>query len=232
MINLRVIIVSQKSFMEPSGTIQNSFFQFNTKIFFNRRTKHFLKTSSYKTNWRPISLLNVDSKLISKSLANRLQDVIPNLISENQSAYINNRFISKGGRLISDILEITDPLQIDGLLMKIDSVNHFFLIFVLKRYGFGDDFIKWIKTLLKNQESFVLNVGKITHYFKLENGTRQGDPISAYLFILVLEIPFILIKTDNNIEGLNKFNHNFLHTVYADDTTFLYKFWNRNHKNV
>ena len=44
-----------------------------------------------------------------------------------------------------------------------DSVNHFFLISVLKRYGFGDDFIKWIKALLKNQESCVLNGGKTTH---------------------------------------------------------------------
>ena len=109
-------------------------------------------------NWRPISLLNVDSKLISKPLGNRLQDVMPNLVSENQSAYVNNRFISKSGKLISDILEITDSLQVDDLLMTIDiekafdSVNQF-LTSILKRYGFGDDFIKWIKTLLKNQES-------------------------------------------------------------------------------
>ena len=58
---------------------------------------------------------------------------MPNLVSENQSAYVNNRFISKSGRLFSDILEITDSLQIDGLLMIIDtekpfdSTNHFFL---------------------------------------------------------------------------------------------------------
>ena len=110
-------------------------------------------------NWRPISLLNVDSKLISKPLGNRLQDVMPNLVSENQSAYVNNRFISKSGKLISDILEITDSLQVDDLLMTIDiekafdSVNQFFLTSILKRYGLGDDFIKWIKTLLKNQES-------------------------------------------------------------------------------
>ena len=88
-----------------------------------------------------------------------------------------------------DILEITDSLQIDVLLMTIDiekafdSVNHFFLISVLKQYGFGDEFIKWIKTLLKNQESCVLNGGKTSHYFKLERGTQQGNPISAYLFI-------------------------------------------------
>ena len=64
--------------------------------------------SSYKNNWkidrdkrsikkwRPITLLNVGSKLISKSLANRLQDVMPNLVSESQSAYVNNIFISEG----------------------------------------------------------------------------------------------------------------------------------------
>ena len=84
---------------------------------------------------------------------------MPSLVSENQSAYVNDRFISKSGKLISDILEITDSLQIDDLLMIIDiekafdSVNHFSLTSILKRYGFGDDFIKWIKTLLKNQES-------------------------------------------------------------------------------
>ena len=44
-----------------------------------------------------------------------------------------------------------------------DSFNHFFLISVVKRYGFGDDFIKWIKALLKIQESCVLNGGKSTH---------------------------------------------------------------------
>ena len=69
---------------------------------------------------------------------------MPNLVCENQSAYVNNRFISEDGRLISDILEIRDSLQIDGLLMTIetvkafDSVNHFFLMSVLKRYGFED----------------------------------------------------------------------------------------------
>ena len=65
--------------------------------------------------------------------------------------------------------------------------------------------------------------GKTTRYFKLERSTQQCDPISAYLFILVLVIAFVLIKTNNNIEGLKIFNHNFLYTAYADDTTFFIK---------
>ena len=81
-------------------------------------------------------------KLISKSRANQLQDVMPNLVSENESAYVKNRFISEGGKLISNILEITDSLQIDGLLITIDIekafdyVNHFFFYICSKTMRF------------------------------------------------------------------------------------------------
>ena len=54
----------------------------------------------------------------------------------------------------------------------------------------------------------------------LLRGTRQGDPISAYLFVLVLEIVFLLIQENKKIHGLNIFNHTLLYTAYADDTTF------------
>ena len=54
-------------------------------------------------------------------------------------------------------------------------------------------------------------------YFPLKRGTWQGDPISGYLFILVLEIAFIFIKES---EGLTIFNNQFLYIAYADDTTF------------
>ena len=101
-----------------------------------------------------------------------------------------------------------------------DSINHSFLMCVLKRIGFGNEFRKWIQILLKNSESCVFDGGKTTSYFKLERGTRQGDPISAYLFIIALEVVFSLIKANPNIEGLQFFSHTFLYSAYADDTTF------------
>ena len=76
-------------------------------------------------NWRPISLLNVDTKLISKVLAEGLKKVPPSLISKNQTAYVKGRFISEGGRLISDILEISDKLKTKGFLMTLDIEKAF-----------------------------------------------------------------------------------------------------------
>ena len=68
-------------------------------------------------NWRPISLLNVDLKIISKALANRLKSVIDKIITSNQTAYVKDRFIGESSRLLSDILELTDDLKIGALLV-------------------------------------------------------------------------------------------------------------------
>ena len=104
---------------------------------------------------------------------------------------LKNRFISKSGRVISDILEIAKTLVLEGFLVTIDiekaldSVNHCFLLQILQKFRFGVDFVSWIKTILKNQQSCIINSGKITKYFKLERGARQGDRypcICLYLF--------------------------------------------------
>ena len=71
-------------------------------------------------NWRPISLLNVEAKIISKTLSKRLKNVLPSLISDNQSTYVEGSFISEGGRLILDVLQTTDALKLRDILVTID----------------------------------------------------------------------------------------------------------------
>ena len=108
-------------------------------------------------NSRPISLLNVDAKIIWKALSKRLETVLPSLISDDQTAYDDGRFIIEGGHLIADVLQTTNMLILSGLLVTIDiqkafdSVNHQFLTLALKRYGFGKTFVKRVKTLLNTR---------------------------------------------------------------------------------
>ena len=99
-----------------------------------------------------------------------------------------------------------------------DSLNHDFLVNVLNKFGFGSNFISWIKLLLNSQQSCVINGGNTTPYFNL--GARQGDPVSAYLFILASEVVFGFFKTNENIKGIEIFKYVFLYTVYANDSTF------------
>ena len=100
-------------------------------------------------DWRPISFLHVNYKIMSKVLATRLKETLPDLISCQQTAYVKNRFIGEGGRLISDILEISNVFNLRGYVVTIDiekvfdSLSHSFLLACLKKFGFGHDFIKY-----------------------------------------------------------------------------------------
>ena len=170
---------------------------------------------------------NFDLKLI-KSLATTVKNLFSNLIDSRQTAYVNERFIGESSRLLNDVIKACDIQKISSYLLTVDfekvfdSVNHKFLIAVLEKYGFDQNFIDWIKILLQDQESCVINGGQTTTYFCLECSARQGDPISAFLIVLALEFFSILIKCNKNIDGISRFNHDFLYAAYADDTTFFF----------
>ena len=72
-----------------------------------------------------IALLNVDYKVIAKALATRLKKSLPKLISFQQKAYVKNRFIGEGGRLISDMLETSESLNLKGYIVTADIKTFF-----------------------------------------------------------------------------------------------------------
>ena len=162
---------------------------------------------------------------MTKALAAKIKPVLSSIIKNDQTAYVNGRFIGESSRLISDIIETTHTLNMDGYLLTLDiqkafdSVDHDFLLLSLEMFGFGENFINWIKIILNGQESCVMNGGFSTGYFKLERGTRQGDPISAYLFLLVIEVFFTMIRENPAIKGLNILGFEYKLSAYADDAT-------------
>ena len=78
------------------------------------------KDRSLIENWRPISLLIVDYKIISKTTANRLEVVLPKLIHHNQVDFVTGRNIAENLRAISDIFDYTKDFNIPGILISVD----------------------------------------------------------------------------------------------------------------
>ena len=89
------------------------------------------------------------------------------VISSNETTYVKNRFISESDWVILDILEIANTLVLEGFLVTedikkaFDSIDHCFLLQILRKSGFGIDFVSWIKAILKNQESCIINGEKV-----------------------------------------------------------------------
>ena len=104
------------------------------------------KDKHYMKNWRPISLLNVDAKILSKILASHVKKVISSLITGNQTAYVLGRVVGESIRLTSDLIEYSNIQNIPGYLVTVDiekdfdSVDHTFLCSVLQKFGFGKKF--------------------------------------------------------------------------------------------
>ena len=96
--------------------------------------------------------MNVDTKIASKTIALRLKKVIPKLIECDQTTYVNNRYIGEANRLINDMLAILFSADFEKAF---DSIEHTFIFVTLQTFGFGPDFIQWVKTFLYKAERAV-----------------------------------------------------------------------------
>ena len=67
-------------------------------------------------NCRPISLVKVDAKIMSKVIATRIKNVLPNIIHHNQTGYVKDRYIGKTVRSVFNVLDLTLKENVPGLL--------------------------------------------------------------------------------------------------------------------
>ena len=107
--------------------------------------------------------------------------------------------------MIEDVMEFSERYNLEGRMIcsdfkkAFDTVSRDFLFRTLTSFGFGLSFLEWIYTFYNNISSCVINNGFSTQPFPVERGVRQGDLLSAYLFIIVLEILCITIHTSKHI---------------------------------
>lgn len=180
-------------------------------------------------NWRPITLLTADYKILTKALASRLKNVLHEIIHTDQTACIPGRTINDNSSLIRDAIyyakEKDIPLAVITIdqLKAFDRVDHDFLFKTLDRFNFGPQFISWIKLLYNGVSSSVKVNGWMTAFVQLRGGLLQGWPLSMSLYILTAEIMAINIRSNNNIKGLQIPNSRDEAKLsqYADDTALL-----------
>ena len=155
---------------------------------------------------------------MSKVIATRIKNVLPNIIHHNQTGYVKDRYIGETVRSVFDVMDSTLKENVPGLLIFIDFQKAFSC---LEAFNFGSDFIRWVKTFYKNIQSCVINNGLMSDYFTLERGVRQGDPLSPYIFVVAIDSESIAMAIRKNlaIRGIMIGNEETKILQYADDMT-------------
>ena len=180
------------------------------------------------SQWRPISLINIDAKIVSKSLSNRLKKVLPYIISEDQTCSVEGRSISDNIHLLRNVFDYVESKDIGLICLGLDQlkaydrVEYKWLMKVLEHFGFGPEFLKWITVLYNNIKTSVIINGHISENFVYSRGLKQGCPLSSLLYILCIE-PFAnRVRLDPNIKGLKLPGQDRYSkiTQYADDSNF------------
>ena len=178
-------------------------------------------------NWRPISLLNVDYKIASKAIANRIKTELPNIIDTEQTGFIKGRYIGENIRLLQEAIEYINSKNENGLILfsdfnkAFDSLDHNFMKKCLYKFKISNSVIKWVDHFYKDAKSCITNNGKFSEFFKIDKGVRQGCPLSPYLFIICIELLANEIRKNKDIKGIKINNIELKQTLFADDACFL-----------
>lgn len=188
------------------------------------------KNLLYTKNWRPITLLNVDFKILTKALAIRLKDKLPFLINEDQTGYMQNRNISHNLRTILDVVQIAKDRDINMVILSVDyekcydRISHKAILDALRFFNFGEVFNGYVETCLKDSTLSIQNNGNFSESLEVQRGIKQGDCLSPFLALIVMEIFSIRIRDNSKIKGLQINGQHFKLVQFADDLNMFLKF--------
>lgn len=157
------------------------------------------------SSYRPLSLLNADLKIYAKLLARRLQPVMTKVVNCDQTGFIRTRLASDNFRRLLHIIHGTSLLSLPAAVLSLDAMKAFdhlewpYLWAVLKVMALGSSYSRMIKVLYANPTAMVLTGRTCSSLFDIDRGSRQGCPLSAFLFALSLEPLAQTIRIDKGI---------------------------------
>jgi hypothetical protein len=180
----------------------------------------------------PISLVNGIYKIISKVLANRLRLVMSRIISSSQNAFVKGRQILGFVLIANESLDFRLKSGESGLLCKLDMENAYdhvnwdFLLYMLRRCGFRKKWCSWIAFYISLASFSVLINGSPAGFFNSSRGVRQGDPLSPFLFVIVMEAFSRIVKASIDhslflgfvVGARGSEQVHISHLLFADDT--------------
>ena len=191
-----------------------------------------VKSPEKVTDFRPISLCNVIYKLVAKVLANRLKLILPQIVSDSQSAFVPGRLITDNVLIAFETLhhmhhnkvgrEGAMALKLD-MSKAYDRVEWCYLEQIMKKMGFHQKWIGLMLACISSVSYSVLINGEPHGNIQPSQGLRQGDPLSPYLFLLCAEGLHSLIKqaeASSDMQGvaLCRQGPKITHLFFADDS--------------
>ncbi|GJW55102.1 RNA-directed DNA polymerase, eukaryota, reverse transcriptase zinc-binding domain protein [Tanacetum coccineum] len=181
-------------------------------------------------------------KVIAKILANRLVTVLEDIVSESQSAFVKDRQILDGPLILNELVQWCKKAKQQSMFFKVDfekaydSVRWDYIDIILRKFGFGEKWCKWIGGCLRTSRGSVLVNGSPTNEFQFCRGLKQGDPLSPFLFILVMEslhASFQRVVDAGLFSGIRLDNSTCIsHLFYADDAIFMGQWKSSNIENI
>ena len=178
-------------------------------------------------NYRPITLLNTDYKLLTKALSTHLALHIHSLVHPDQSGFIQRRSIFNPINLNQSLCAYADYMEENGVIVALDQekaydkIDHHYLLETLHRFNLPLPFINSIRSLYKTASMAVLINGVVSSPYKVTRGVRQGDPLSCLLFNLAIEPLACLLRKSPDLDGFDipGIQEKLIVSLYADDTT-------------
>ena len=144
-------------------------------------------------DFKPISLVGGLYKCLAKVLANRLKTVVGKVVSKAQNAFVEGRQILDAVLMANEVLDLVLKSKEGAVMCKLDiekaddHVEWSFLFSVMSKMRFGEKWIRWMKWCISTISFSILVNGFSSGFFQSSKGLRQGDPLSPYLFVLVME---------------------------------------------